>query len=235
MTVGRALYRLVVRLVGCVVCGVTLSGSTADGQTSVVSPKPPRMYTAEVGALFGGSWVSGKNAPNVTGGSGILLSLGLLQHISNRNDAGIVVRGSLQAIEISELGVTWDGGTTIEGQLLGTMRFLLPSKRSIRPQVDVAAGMTVISGAESVFPFSKSGRLAPMADLGVALGWFSGPPDDVVEVTPVPRVRRKELLIFVRYGVVRLDPAAEPGTVNEVIQSTAGFVGRVTAGLRFVR
>jgi hypothetical protein len=185
--------------------------------------------------MFGGSWVTGNNAPHVTGGTGALLSLGMVKRMSTHTDAGVVVRGSMQSLTIEELGESWDGGTAIEGQLLGTVGLHLPDRGKWRPQIDMAGGMTMFSGARSVFPFSRSGRLAPMADIGIAIGWRSGTPELVASGTSGPQVRHKELQVFARYGVVRLDPVTEPGDQTEVNLSTAGYVGRVTAGLRIRR
>lgn len=212
-----------VRLVSCATVSAllwTMFGAAVAMAQTDAHARRPWVYTAETAGVFGGGWLTGDDAPDVTGGIGGVLALGVFRNTSHRTALGVVVRGAMQSLSIQELDQTWSGGTLVEGQLLGSLSLQLPTRGSMRPQLDAGAGLTLLSGTRTVFPFSSAGRIAPMADIGMALG--RGQVDG-------------SYLVFARYGVVRMDPAKAPGDRTEVLDATAGYVGRVTIGLRVVR
>lgn len=184
--------------------------------------------SGEAGGVLGGKWLDGPDAPTITSGAGAELSLRALYPASNRVSAGVAVRVAAQSLRLREQGASWDGGTLTTGQLLAIAAYGLSRGISWDSDLDVGGGLTLLSGARAIFPFSTASRVAPSGDVGVSFRHQAS-------VSP-SGARRRSLIgqtgLFARYGITRLDPgSASPGGAVGV----SGWVTRTSVGLRIER
>ena len=197
--------------------------SSSTGETAT---RAGWTVNGEAGALIGGAWLTGENAPRVTTGAGAVVSLGVRRSAGVRSNAGLSLRVAVQQVEMRELGARWDAGTLTDAQLLGTASVALRRSGRVHSDVEIGAGVAVLSGARSVFPFSDVSRFAPAAEVGIAA---------------MPGGRRESdrglrpFALVARYSVMRLDPASGTAGAPDEMVATAGWVGRVTIGLRVQR
>ena len=137
--------------------------------------------------------------------------------IAQNISAGVVVKVGAQPVSVKENSASWSGGTLTETDVVGTVSFLAAQSTPLRPSLDIAAGIAVLSGARTVLPFRDASRLAPMGGAGVTVRR--------VDANPA----KQELSLFVHYGVLRLDASAVDAS------TISGWVGRISAGVRVTR
>ena len=179
--------------------------------------RPTWRVTAEVGGVLGGIWLKGSAAPTVRTDPGPTIGVGAQRMVAQNISAGASVKVGAQPVSVRENGASWSGGTLTEADAVGTVSFLAPQSTPLRPSLDLAAGIAVLSGARTLLPFRDASRVAPIGEAGVTLRR--------VDPNPV----KQELSLFVHYGVLRLDAsAADASTIS-------GWVSRISAGVRVTR
>jgi hypothetical protein len=188
--------------------------------------------SGDVGGAFGGTWLEGPSVPTVSSGTGVSVALGARRSLRSRRadgvSAGVAVRVAAQPLRLREQGARWDGGTLTDAQLIGTLT--LPIDRAPRRRVDVelGAGLSVLSGTSSLFPFSALARTLPTLESGLVL-FRNRAADDAAA-----RIGRP-IGLFLRYSVTRVDPIPAPADDVSSTPTTAGWVRRVFVGLRVQR
>jgi len=190
-------------------------------------PGEPRWSAhGDLGGVLGGRWLDGEEAPTVSSRTGVTLSLGV-QRVSGGGVAGgLMLRVASQPLQLRERMARWDGGTLTDVQLIGTVAVPVDRSDHRRADLEFGAGLSALSGARDLYPFSASGRLVPAIETALVLFRSRLPRDDR---------GIKPLGVFVRYGVLRLDPVPEASTLISANRVSAGWVGRISAGVRVER
>lgn len=185
----------------------------------------------EFGGAIGGTWLESTGAPRVSSTTGAQLSLSASRPTKSRVALGAAVRVSAQSLQLKEVDQTWSGGTLTNGQLMGTMSVDLPRSAQIATALEFGGGLSILSGARDLAPFTTASRVAPTGEFGVAIR--RAPSTYAV-------VRRtafdlRALALVLRYDVTRFDPgnSASGGAVPR--NATAGWVGRMVVGARVMR
>lgn len=196
---------------------------TAAGANAASEAARWRM-SGEVGGVFGGTWLSGANAPRVSTDPGLALSVAVHRETSSRVSAGLALRGAMQGISMNEAGTKWSGGTATDAQLLGTLAYSLQRSGRLLSDLEFGAGMAFIAGTREVFPFSDVSQVAPSGEVALA---FS--PGEVSESL----YRYRHFSLVVRYGVLRVDALGGDANLPNSMTAGAGWVGRTTIALRY--
>lgn len=220
----RLLFPLLLFTVGAPSRAVLAQGSTA---TASATSRGAWRATAEVGGVFGGTWLEGLSAPTVSTDAGATIGVGLKRRVADRVTVGAALSVGSQAISLAEGGTQWSGGTLTEANLQGVLSFLTSQGTPLRPSLDLSAGLTVLSGARDVAPFRDASRIAPLGEIGLTVRRLEH------------RVDRQEYALFARYGAVRMrgSATAVPLTSANAARGSdgAGWVGRWRAGLQVTR
>ena len=182
----------------------------------------------EAGAVASGTWIAGRGAPDVASTVGPALSIGARRSISPGTSAGLAVRLLSQPLRVSEGGASWSGGTLIDVQPMLTLGTQLPRNADAPLGLEAGVGVSFVSGATSLFPFSNAERMAPIGDLALAYAFSP-------RRAAVGRGERPDrpLAVIVRYSVLRFDPGVAAGVDANTTES--GWVGRVSVGIRVQR
>lgn len=210
---------------------VALALACASVVSVVVDAQPPAdagqswTFSAEAGAVHGGTWLDGKTVPRVRGGFGAAFSVATLHHPALRTSVGLAARLAIQPVRVREADVSWDGGTLTDAQLMGVAAWSLRTQGTLRPQAEFGAGVSLLSGARAVYPLTGT-QVAPTVEAGLSVSHDASGAS----------VRRRTLALFVRYAITRLDPGVAPlGDTNAALagMSTAsGWAGRTSVGIR---
>ena len=225
-----AQVRRVLRSFACIaaLCGASI-GEAQAGPTPVRRVEAPTSVrdvhwklSGDIGGVLGGHWLEGTTSPMVSSGAGVALSLGLHRAASRRLDAGGTIRVLAQPLHLQERETRWDGGTLTETQALATMAIVLGRIGTMQTRFDVGAGFAVLSGAQTLYPFSAASRVTSATEAGISLRRGAAP-------------GARPLALFARYGVVRIDPGPTQGSAVDAMTATAGWVGRTTVGVRVER
>lgn len=204
--------------------GVAAQGSS---QTTSGAGRGGWRATAEVGGVFGGTWLEGATAPTVSTDAGATIGVGLKKRMNDRIATGAAVTVGAQAISLAETGQQWSGGTLTEVNLQGLLSFLTSQGTPFRPSLDLSMGAVVLSGADQILPFRGASRVAAIGEVGVTARRVEH------------RVNRQEFALFVRYGAVRLTGLATEAPITSssaaIANDGAGWVGRWRAGLQVTR
>ncbi len=223
-TDGRMLRLLRNFATGALLLVCTIA-QTAAGQTR--TPVSPARADAkhwstsgEVGGVLGSEWLVGSSNPTVRTSAGVFLGLNGRRLLMSGAAFGLAARFGAHALSLSENDVRWSGGTLTELDLLGAAAMPIGSASSPLA-VEIAGGVAVVSGAREIAPFRDAARVAPLAEVGIALHRGGGGGG--------ARSQQRAPMLVVRYGIVRLDASA----VNAI--TTSGWVRRLSAGLRITR
>jgi hypothetical protein len=188
--------------------------------------------SGDVGGAFGGTWLDGPSVPTVSSGSGVTVALGARRSLRSRRaddvSAGVAVRVVAQPLRLREQGARWDGGTLTDAQIIGTLTLPIDRAPRRRAEVELGAGLSVLSGTSSLYPFSALPRTLPTVESGLVL--YRNRPAD----TAATRSARP-IGLFVRYSVTRADPSPTPADDVSSTPTTAGWASRVSVGLRVQR
>lgn len=204
---------------------------TADDGRAQPSPTGWTL-SGDVGGAFGGTWLAGSSAPSVSTGTGVAVALGARRRLSSRRadgmSAGVAVRVAAQPVRLREQGAQWDGGTLTDAQVMGTLTIPVDRTPRRRADVEFGAGLAVLSGAGTLYPFSALARTLPTLESGLVLFRSRAANDATARAS-------RPLGLFVRYSMTRVDPA--PARADDVSSTptTAGWAGRVSVGLRVQR
>ena len=218
---SRMMRALALGLVGALASRADAQGATA-GTNAAIDTR--WRLSAEVGGVFGGSWLSGDNAPRISTDPGLALSVAVGRQTSLRTTIGLGLRGAMQPITMNEAGMTWSGGTATDAQLLGTVAYTLKNSGQLLSDVELGGGMAFIAGTREVFPFTETSRVAPVGEAGIALSL-----GDVGESL----YRYRPFSLVVRYGVLRVDALGGDANLPSSMTANAGWVGRTTIALRY--
>lgn len=210
------------------VAEVVLSAPTAFAQ----SPQLQGWAVAgEFAGALGGTWLESTGAPRVTTTTGAQLSLSVNRPTSTRVALGAAIRVSAQSLQLKEAGTSWSGGTLTTGQVLGTMSIYLPHSERISPALEVGGGLSMLSGAKTLLPFSTASRIAPAGEIGLSVRRTANTDVDVRRTA----FDLRALALVVRYDVTRLDPGSSASGGEVPRGATAGWVGRFFVGARVMR
>ena len=168
--------------------------------------------------MLGSDWLVGSSNPTVRTSSGVFFGLNEQRRLVSGAAFGLAARFGAQALSLSENDVRWSGGTLTEFDFLGAAATPIGSTSSPLA-LEIAGGFAVLSGARDIAPFRDAGRVAPLAEVGIALRHAGNS----------ARSQRRAPVLVLRYGVVRLDASAVHAS------TTSGWVRRVSAGLRIAR
>lgn len=217
---------------------LTVSAASASPSRAAAQPRrtspvttsadydPRWLFAGEVGGVIGGLWLKGDGTPTVHTGTGAMVALAAHRATSARIDAGFALRVGAQPLRLREHSDSWDGGTLTDTQLMGTVAVAIWQTGGVLSELNLGAGASAMSGARSIAPFANAPSIAPVAEAGVTI--HRGPAGDR-DAAPHP------LALFARYSVVRVDPGV-PGTLTTGNASAvAGWVSRVTVGIRVQR
>ncbi len=180
----------------------------------------------DVGALMGGTWLEGTQAPTLSGGVGVALSLDAKHSVSGRLDVGGAIRVAAQPLRLREADARWDGGTLTDAQILGTIAIARRHAGQLETDLTFGGGLALLTGARSLFPFSAAGTVTPVTEAGIALR-RGGRGDG--------GLTSRRVALFARYSVMRLDPGPTPAAAMDATSASAGWVARTTIGLRVER
>lgn len=206
--------------------GASASAAEAQGTASgakTAADETRWRISAEVGGVFGGSWLSGINAPRVSTDPGLALSVAVNRQ-SGRTSVGLGVRGAMQPISMNETGMKWSGGTATDAQLLGTVAYSVRRTGQLLADAEIGGGVAFIAGTREVFPFTETSRVAPVAEGGIALSL-----GEVGESL----YRYRPFALVVRYGVLHVDALGGDANLPSSMTAGAGWVGRTTIALRY--
>jgi len=180
----------------------------------------------DVGGVFRSVWSDGAGAPTVSTRTGAVLSLGVDRVAPGGTAVGAVLRVGTQPLQLEEGAARWQGGTLTDAHLMGT--FTIPLDRSDRRRADVqlGGGLAMLSTSRALLPFSATGRFVPALESSLVLYRSRLPVDDRGS---------HPIGVFVRYGVVRMDPTPEVAMPISASAVTAGWVSRISAGVRLHR
>jgi hypothetical protein len=182
----------------------------------------------EAGAVASGTWIAGRGAPDVASTVGPALAIGARRSIGPATSVGAALRLLSQPLRVSEGGASWSGGTLIDLQPMLTLATQLPRTTDAPLGLEAGVGVSVLSGATSLFPFSNAERMAPIGD--VALAYAFSPRRAALGRSERPD---RPLAVIVRYSVLRFDPGVAAGVDANTTES--GWVGRVSVGIRVQR
>lgn len=185
----------------------------------------------EFAGALGGTWLESTGAPLVTTTTGAQLSLSANRPTSARIALGAAVRVSAQSLQLQEAGASWSGGTLTTAQVLGTMSIDLPHTERVTPAIEVGGGLSVLSGAKELLPFSTASRMAPAGEVGISVRRTANTDVDVRRTA----FDLRALALVVRYDVTRLDPGSSAPGGGVPRGATAGWVGRLLVGVRVMR
>ena len=207
---------------------LVISSITARGVSAQTLAARQWGVYGEAGAVASGTWVAGRGAPDVVSTVGPALSIGVRRGIGSAASAGVAVRLLSQPLRVSEGGASWSGGTLINVQPMLTFSTQLPRSADAPLGLEAGIGLSVASGARSLFPFSNAARMAPIGDL--ALAYAFSPRRAALGLSERPD---RPLAVIVRYSVLRFDPGVAAGADATITE--AGWVGRVSVGIRVQR
>jgi hypothetical protein len=211
-------------------CGGGLRSTALPAQTSAprtgdVSKHGWTVF-GDVAGVWRSTWLSSNTAPTVEGDVGVSLGVGALRPLSARTHGGFAVRVQSQPLRLSEAGATWDGGTLTVGDAVGTLVFRGVRAGRVQSDVELSSGLSLLTGARRIYPFSSAGTITPVVGLGAVL--FRAADREA-------RAERRRLNIIVRYDLIRLDPGPTLAGSLDSFAGTAGWSPRVSAGLRVLR
>lgn len=204
---------------------MAVAWDAAAAQRPVQAATSSWVVTGDVGGSFGGRWLDGAQAPTVVGTTGAVLSLGVLRAWSRESQGGLAVRVASQPIRVSEGTEHWDGGTLTDVRLLGVVVSALDRSLHRRAELELAAGVSILAGTQQVYPLSDVGTLLPTVEGGLV----------VYRSRKADQPRQLPLGLFVRVGLTRIDPTPSPSADVDAVGVTAGWVTRLSAGLRVSR
>ncbi|MCC6242733.1 MAG: hypothetical protein IT353_07815 [Gemmatimonadaceae bacterium] len=202
-----------------VLANPALAQSLASGQWGLYG---------EAGAVTSGTWVAGRGAPDVVSTVGPALSLGARRSIGPASSAGVAVRLLSQPLSVREGGASWSGGSLIDVQPMLTLATNLPRRSDSPVGLEAGIGVSVLSGAGALYPFSNAERMAPIGDLSLAYAFSPRRSATVRSEQP-----DRPLALVVRYSVLRFDPGIAAGI--DANSSESGWVGRISVGIRVQR
>ena len=221
-TDGRMLRLLRNFATGALLLVCTFAQTAAGQATTGASPESvdaKRWSTSgEVGGILGSDWLVGRSNPTVRTSAGVFLGLNGQRRLVSGTSFGLAARFGAQALSLSENDVRWSGGTLTELDLLAAAAKPIGSTGSPLA-LEIAGGVAVVSGARAIAPFRDVARVAPLAEVGMALH----------RIGNTARSQRRAPMFVLRYGVVRLDASAVKAS------TTSGWVRRFSAGLRIAR
>lgn len=180
------------------------------------SPVKWRLVAEALGTA-GGTWLQGPRSPTVSSKVGFVFALGAERAVTDHVAVGASARVGVQPLSIRENGSSWSGGTLTESAVLATMSFRPRARASVRLSFDASGGAAALSSASRILPFEDAARVAPLAEVGVALQRGSAD------------ASRRNIALLFRYSALRFNV----GSVNAF--ATSGWVGRVMAGVRVTR
>lgn len=187
---------------------------------------PRWLFAGEVGGVIGGLWLKGEGIPTVNTGAGAMVALVAHRATSARFDAGLSLRVGAQPLRLRTHSESWDGGTLTDAQLMGTVAVAVRRTGSVLSEFNLGAGASAMSGARSIAPFANAPSLTPVAEAGMT--FHRGPGADR-NAAPHP------LALFARYSVMRVDPGVPRTVMTSNATAVAGWVRRITIGLRVQR
>ncbi len=142
--------------------------------------------------------------------------------------AGVTVRVVAQPVHLRELGSRWEGGTLTDAQVIGTLTLPIDRTPQRRANLELGAGMSVLSGARTLYPFSALARTLPTLESGLVLFRSRA-------IQHASAGLNRPVGLFVRYSLTRVDPRPTPADDVSSTATTAGWVGRFAIGLRVQR
>ncbi|MEQ1691225.1 MAG: hypothetical protein ABMA00_08075 [Gemmatimonas sp.] len=212
---------------------IATSGLQAQGGApQALSPRDAALHEPRwalggaLGAVIGGTWLLGATSPAVTTGAGVALSLDVRRSMTSQASIGAVIRVTAQPLRLRETEAEWEGGTLTDAQLLATTAMTVLRGARMTSALEFGGGVALLSGAGSLYPFSAAARLTPAAEAGVSIQ-RGVRPGQVSNARPIS--------VFVRYGLVRVDPGPTPAIAIDAMTASAGWVGRSSVGLRVER
>ncbi len=185
--------------------------------------------SGEVGALVGGTWLSGPTIPTVTSGAGAQVALSAMRAVRPRLYLGAALRVGAQSLRLAEHDVRWDGGTLTDVQIVGAATVTAPPRHLLQSEVNVSAGLTSFSGAGALAPFALTPRVSPVADIGVTFRRARSNDEINAEREPHP------FALYARLSIVRVDPTSSATFQNGQEIASAGWVRRMIVGMRVQR
>ncbi len=235
--VRRRRHALFARVLLVAACGCALRSTVLTAQTSKRTPAAPQSGWTLVGDVAGvlrGTWLSSTTAPTVESDVGVSLAVGAQRALSARTRGGIAVRVQSQPLRLSESGERWDGGTLTVGDVVGLL--VLPGVRAagMQSEVEISSGLSLLTGARNIFPFSSAGMLTPLVGVGAVVFRATDRATDRASDRAV-RTPTRRLNVIVRYDLIRLDPGPTLAGSLDTFAGTAGWASRISAGLRVHR
>jgi hypothetical protein len=185
------------------------------GQATVARAQvdPSRLRSVfEVGTSIGGTWLDGTRAPEVTSGIGVSGGLGVQRSFSGNVVGAVNLRVLSAAVSLSEAGMTWNRGRTLESSLLASISVQRNARRALRPSMELAGGITRLSGPRDIVPFKDAANIAPTAEVGLSLRRGEADAD----------ASRREFSVYLKYSVLQVrmaatDVIAEDGTLSRIL------------------
>lgn len=221
-------HRVASALLAVVIASADLHAQAGSPQArrDATAPESHWLWRGELGAVIGGAWLAGATSPSVTTGAGVALALDARRRVSPYADVGAAIRVVSQPLRLREMETEWDGGTLTDAQLLATTAITVWRGGQLTTAFEFGGGLALLSGAKSLYPFSSAGQVSAAAEAGVSIQ-RGDVPGQVASVRPIS--------VFVRYGLVRVDPGPTPATALEAMTASTGWVGRTTIGVKVQR
>ncbi len=200
-----------------IVAGASLVSTAVAAQTRGDDTSRTNRWTtsAEIGALFGSTWLVGNNNPTITTTPGVMAGLTVNRIVGEKRALGLASRFSAQPLSLREHDMRWSAGTLTQFDMLLTASLFLPEARGPQIAVNVGGGATVLGGARNLTPFRDVARVVPLVEAGMTLHRTS-------------TRHARDQAVFVRYGVLRIDASSSGLT-------TTGWVRRLAAGVSLSR
>ncbi|MBL0172962.1 MAG: hypothetical protein IPP90_20100 [Gemmatimonadaceae bacterium] len=209
-----------------IACALSFAASRCPAQAPLRDHAGRWRYGGEVGGVLGGTWLSGPSSPSVVTGTGASLSVDVQRSASARVNAGGALRVMAQPVRLREARTQWDGGTLTVAQAMAIVDVAMHRGHRADAHVELGGGLSLLSGARSVYPFSSAARVTPTTEVGILL-------ERVTHGDAA--LSRWPLGLSVRYSVARVAPGSSPTTAIDGTRASAGWVGRTTIGLRVKR
>ena len=175
--------------------------------------------TYELGASLGGTWLEGPRAPDITSGAGIFGAIGVQRSFAPNVLGAVNLRVLSAAVSLDESSMTRDGGRTRVVSLLAQASFQQRVERTYRPSLELAGGISRLSGRRDLVPFKDASNIAPTAEIGVSLRRGFALED----------AARQEFSVYVKYSVMQLRMSAGDAIAE------SGAVSRIHVGMRATR
>lgn len=210
---------------GCTLRSTALAAQTSGQRTDDVARHGWTVF-GDVAGVLRGTWLSSTTAPTVESDIGVSLAVGAQRPLSARTRGGFAVRVQSQPLRLSEAGVEWDGGTLTVGDVVGALVLRGVRAGGVQSEIELSSGLSLLTGARRIYPFSSAGTITPVVGLGAVL--FRA-------TDRTGRAHRRRLNLMVRYDLIRLDPGPTLAGSLDAFAGTAGWSPRVSAGLRVLR